>query len=104
MHADSQDLIAFIQQSPTPFHAVHAMLSRLTAAGFVHVHESEHWQFELGQKYVITRNDSSIIAFNYQCADIANAGIRMIGAHTDSPNLKVKPNPDLYQQGLAVGR
>ena len=100
MQADSQDLIAFIQQSPTPFHAVHAMLSRLTAAGFMHVHESEHWQFELGQKYVITRNDSSIIAFNYQCADIANAGVRMIGAHTDSPNLKVKPNPDLYQQGF----
>ncbi|WP_299978331.1 M18 family aminopeptidase [uncultured Pseudoteredinibacter sp.] len=93
--------IAFLNESVTPFHAVKAMTSRLEQAGFTALHESEHWQLNPGNKYYVCRNDSSIIAFVYGTEDPLECGLRMVGAHTDSPCLKVKPQPDLHQQGYA---
>ena len=95
----TQQLLDFIQSSPTPFHAVATMQSVLVNAGFEVIAEGDAWQLEPGHKYLITRNDSSIIAFQYASDNLSEQGIRMVGAHTDSPNLKVKPNPDIYQQG-----
>lgn len=94
-----QNLLDFIQASPTPFHAVEEMARRLAAAGFQRLEEKQSWQLQKGQRYFVTRNNSSIIAFIYGEEDIATNGIRMVGAHTDSPCLKVKPNADIYQQG-----
>lgn len=96
-----QRCIAFLDESVTPFHAVKAMSSRLDAAGFVALDEAEAWQLEPGNKYYVCRNDSSIIAFVYGSEDPLSAGLRMLGAHTDSPCLKVKPQPDLHRQGYA---
>ena len=92
----NQDLIAFLNASPTPFHAVASMAERLDKAGFQALNESDSWSLETGKKYYVTRNDSSIIAF---VQGKSENGFRMSGAHTDSPCLKVKPNPEMSQHG-----
>jgi aspartyl aminopeptidase len=95
----NQQLIDFIAQSPTPFHAVASMVSRLDAAGFIALDEKQPWQLQPGSAYYLTRNDSSLIAFRYGVKPLAESGIRMVGTHTDSPTLKVKPNADIFSQG-----
>lgn len=89
----NRDLMAFIAASPTPFHAVAQMWLRLTDAGFTCLAEVDNWDLKPG-KYFVTRNDSSIIAFILGSQDPLQTGIRMVGAHTDSPCLKVKPRPE----------
>jgi len=93
------DLLDFINQSPTPFHATQNLLAMMTENGFVHLDESDDWNCENGQRYVVTRNDSSIIAFSM--GKNIHAGIRMVGAHTDSPCLRIKPNPDVVKHGYS---
>ncbi|BFM11507.1 M18 family aminopeptidase [Simiduia litorea] len=90
-------LIEFLKSSPTPFHAVDTMKARLMSAGYRELREGDAWQFELGGKYFITRNNSSIIAYVHG-KQLAERGIHMVGAHTDSPCLKVKPNPVVNSQ------
>ena len=90
-------LLDFIKRSPTPFHAVRTMTEVLEQSGFKRLNESDKWDVNKGeskQRYYVTRNDSSIIAFELNQSLVEN-GMRMIGAHTDSPCLKVKPNPEI---------
>jgi aspartyl aminopeptidase len=95
----NQDLCRFLQAAPTPFHAVAAMAVRLQEAGFQSLEESAEWKLLPAGRYYVIRNQSSLIAF--QLADQAHAasGWRMVGAHTDSPCLKVKPSPELQRHG-----
>ena len=94
----NQALIEFLDVAPTPFHAVATMAQALTEAGFKELYEGDHWNTSLG-RYFVTRNQSSIIAFVIGTSNMAESGIRMVGAHTDSPCLKVKPRPDRQKQG-----
>jgi len=93
------DLLEFIHQSPTPFHAATQIRHRLIEAGFTPISEADSWQLEVGQRYVLTRNDSSVIGFIYGKQDILESGIRLLAAHTDSPCLRVKPNADVMSSG-----
>jgi aspartyl aminopeptidase len=99
-------LLDFIKNSPTPFHAVNNMSEVLELAGFVRLQEADEWSLQKrqqGDRFYITRNDSSIIAFQLNSSPVEN-GIRMIGAHTDSPCLKVKPTPEIVNnQYLQLG-
>jgi aspartyl aminopeptidase len=95
----NQGLLDFLHASPTPFHATTQMAHQLQQAGFIALHEGDAWQLESGQRYFVTRNDSSIIAFVYGKRPLLETGIRMVGAHTDSPCLKVKPQPELNRRG-----
>ncbi|MDR2213809.1 MAG: M18 family aminopeptidase, partial [Pseudomonadales bacterium] len=95
----NRDLCDFIQQSPTPFHAVAALAARLEAAGYVHLDEALPWELEPGGRYYFTRNDSSLIALQLGAGPLSTQGLRMVGAHTDSPCLKVKPRPELLRHG-----
>lgn len=95
----NQGLLDFIDASPTPFHATQTMALQLLAAGFTELLEGEEWVLESGKKYFVTRNHSSLIAFTYVPDVIVEEGIRMMGAHTDSPCLRVKPNPEMQEQG-----
>lgn len=95
----AQDLLDFIDKSPTPFHATQNLVSMFGAAGFEVLDENETWQCESSKKYLVTRNDSSIIAFTTG-ADITS-GMHMIGAHTDSPCLRIKPKPELNRFGYS---
>lgn len=91
--------IEFLASSPTPFHAVREMADMLESNGFEKLEERESWRFKPAGRYYLTRNGSSLIAFIHGRAPLADTGVRMIGAHTDSPCLKIKPEPDLYQHG-----
>ena len=98
--AASQSLADFIQSSPTPFHATQSLAQRLQDAGYQALDERDQWRLEAGGRYYVTRNQSSLIAFSLGHADTADSGMRLIGAHTDSPCLKVKPQPELHRHGL----
>lgn len=93
------DLLSFLQASPTPFHATQTIARRLAEVGFTRLLEGETWNLEPGGRYWLTRNDSSIIAFIYGNSPLPETGIRMLGAHTDSPCLKVKPRAELNRRG-----
>ena len=95
----NEGLLAFIDASPTPFHATQTMAQALLAAGFTELLESDIWGLEAGKGYFVCRNYSSIIAFVYSPEQFAEDGIRMVGAHTDSPCLRVKPNPEINKHG-----
>ena len=95
----SQGLLDFLKRSPSPFHATQSMAEALQDAGYQALNERETWQLKPQGRYYITRNDSSIIAIKRGQHDPVQHGIRMVGAHTDSPCLKVKPQPELARHG-----
>ncbi|SFW98783.1 M18 family aminopeptidase [Marinospirillum alkaliphilum] len=95
----NQGLISFLQASPTPAHAVENMVRQLQEAGFSPLHEGESWVLEPGQGYFLVRGGRSLLAFRLGQQPVVEAGVCMMGAHTDSPCLKVKPNPELVRQG-----
>lgn len=95
----ANQLLSFIADSPTPFHATRNLQKLFEQAGFELLDESEAWEITNNKAYLVTRNDSSIIAF--RTGDDLRRGINMVGAHTDSPCLKVKPNPDISKHGYA---
>lgn len=100
MDAFNAGLKSFLDSAPTPFHAVEAMSERLRMAGFTELNEADDWALEAGKGYYTCRNGSSIIAWRQPAAEAAlEQGWRLVGAHTDSPCLKVKPSPELHRQG-----
>jgi aspartyl aminopeptidase len=94
-----QDLLDYINASPTPFHAVQETAARLRAKGYRQLDESEAWKLEAGHKVFVVRGGGSIAAFHLGSAPVERAGFQLVGAHTDSPNLRVKPNPELDKTG-----
>lgn len=96
----NQGLIGFLKASPTPFHATASLAQRLEAAGYQALDEREPWATEPGGRYYVTRNNSSLIAIKLGKRPPLEGGIRLVGAHTDSPCLRVKPQPELQRQGF----
>lgn len=95
----ARDLCAFIDRSPTPWHAVREVASRLIEAGFGELSEREPWTIAPGDRRFVIRGGSTIVAFVAGEEHPARGGFRIIGAHTDSPNLRVKPNADFSKSG-----
>ncbi len=99
-HLDrAQDLLAFIDAGPTPYHAVAEVTRRLTARGFSELDEREEWRVEPGARHFVVRGGGTIVAFVAGTRPPSEAGFVVIGAHTDSPNLRVKPSPDVTSSG-----
>ncbi|NQZ54220.1 MAG: M18 family aminopeptidase [Piscirickettsiaceae bacterium] len=96
----NQGLCDFLDKSPTPFHAVASMCERLEQQGFVRLNELHTWGRLATGRYYVTRNDSSIIAFTLAETDLAETGFHMVGAHTDSPCLHIKPQPEKTKHNL----
>lgn len=94
------DLLAFVEASPTPWHAVAETVRRLEAAGFRPLDERHRWDVKPGDKIYVVRGGSSVAAFALGSAPASEGGFRMVGAHTDSPNLRLKPNPQFEKQGV----
>ena len=92
-------LMQFLHQSPTPFHAVSNLSEMLELAGFERLSESEHWDLEKGEGYFVVRNDSALIAFRGGSGSMVSDGFRITGSHTDSPGLKIKPLPTAINRG-----
>jgi aspartyl aminopeptidase len=97
----ARELIDFIDASPSPWHAVASTEERLQAMGFTRLYEDEHWQLEVGGRYYVVRGGASLIAFMPGSRPMAEAGFRIIGAHTDSPGLRLKPKAAMAGDGIA---
>ncbi len=92
------DLIAFLNASPSPYHAAAEALRRLTAAGFTELTQAAVWPTGPG-RYVVV-DGGSLFAWIVPEGSPADAPFRLLGAHTDSPTLRVKPRPDTGRAGL----
>ena len=87
----ARDMMSYIDESPSPFHAVAAARARLEAAGYLPLDEREAWALKPNQGYLVERGGGSLIAFTTGTEPALEAGFRMVGAHTDSPNIRLKP-------------
>jgi len=94
-----QDLCDYIQASPSPYHCVDTSVARLQAAGFTELKEREVWShLPPGAAHYVIR-DGTLVAWRMGTGAIPESGFRLIGAHTDSPNLRIKPNADYVREG-----
>lgn len=96
----NQELLAFLDSSPTSFHAVENMKSMLEQAGFERLLEGQAWKLKKGVGYYVTRNDSSLIAFRIPTEDFV--GYQIIASHSDSPALKIKDNAEITVENKYV--
>ncbi|MFM9611641.1 M18 family aminopeptidase [Streptomyces sp. V2] len=94
-HTD--DLKSFLTASPTPYHAVATAADRLEKAGFRQLAETEAWEGASGGMYVL--RGGAIVAWYVPEGAQPHTPFRIVGAHTDSPNLRVKPLPDTGAHG-----
>ncbi len=99
-HELVQNLLDFIDDSPSPWHAVACMENQLREQGFACLKETETWSLKAGGRYYVIRDDSSIIAFVVGNKSLAESGFSIVGAHTDSPGLRIKPRPVMAGEGL----
>jgi aspartyl aminopeptidase len=96
---EATDLLSFLDASKTPYHAVRELGRRLIEAGFRQFYEPDAWQAEPGTRGFVVRAGGSVVAFEVGTKPPTEAGFILIGAHTDSPNLRLKPQPDLTNVG-----
>jgi aspartyl aminopeptidase len=96
--ASAKDLCSFVDKSPSPYHAAREAARRLQTVGFTELEEENVWPIAPGDKRYVLRS-GTIVAFVVGDAHPALSGFRIIGAHTDSPNLRAKPNPDVAKNG-----
>lgn len=99
--AQAQDLLNFIDASPSPWHAVDNVAKLLNENGFKPLIENQPWQFKKNGRYYVVRDGASIIAFVVGNQALADTGFRIVGAHTDSPGLRLKPKAAFSSQGIA---
>lgn len=95
----TRDLLAFIHASPTPFHAVAEGRARLDAAGYRALDEGARWDALAPGGYYVTSSGTNLIAF--AIPDGPRDRFHLIGAHTDSPNLRLKPHAEFAHEGYA---
>jgi len=96
---NTQELLNFINESKTAFQSAYKIKSILDNQGYNEIKEEDKWDLKKGGKYYIIKNDSAVIAFEIGTGDIENDGFRLIGAHTDSPGFRIKPNPEMLVEG-----
>ena len=97
------DLLRFIDRSPTPYHAVAETRRRLEASDYESLSETDEWTVDPGDRRFVVRGDGSLVAFQVGAVSPAEGGFRIVGAHTDSPNLRIKPVADVNAPLGALG-
>ena len=96
------ELVDFLYDSPSACHGVKATKKILDENGFIEIKETDKWDLQAKGKYYVIKNDSALIAFEVGTGDIEEAGLRLIGAHTDVPGFRIKPNPQMISEGKYV--
>lgn len=99
---NSQQLLDFINKSKTAFQAAYEVKSALDRNGFLELKESDSWDLKKGGKYYVMKNNSAIIGFEIGSGEIEEDGFRLIGAHTDSPGFRIKPNAEIKSEGTYI--
>jgi len=90
-----KEMLAFIEKSPTCFHAVSNVAELLTEAGYMPLEEKTTWEIAPGKAYYVVRNDSSVIAFSIPDRMEKLKGFHIVATHSDSPSFKVKETPEM---------
>lgn len=98
MPASPQSLCAFIDASPSPFHVCGTVADRLRAAGFTELSEADQWPSEAGDYFTVRAG--SLVA--WRAGADPRVPFRIVGGHTDSPNLRVKQHPDRFVTGWRI--
>ena len=94
----TEKLLSFIDASPVNFLAVRNVCNTLLDNGFVQLHAEEALK-DLPDKFFITKNNSAVFAFHLGRQSMADAGFRIIAAHSDSPTFRIKPNAEMVGEG-----
>lgn len=89
----AEKLLTFIRKSPTAFHAVDTMKNILAEQGFQELFEKDYWKLIPGGQYMVTRNNSALIAFSIP--ENAPRRFHIMASHSDSPTFKIKENPEI---------
>jgi aspartyl aminopeptidase len=90
-----------VNHAVSPYHAVEWFSRHLTDAGFTELKEIENWHLQAGKKYFFTRNFTTVVAFSVgEAFTPENTGFKIIGAHTDSPCLKLNPVSKASNRGI----
>jgi len=103
-HFDVQALMQFLDASPTPFHVVKNIENLLIDAGYQRIEPQDYDKLDHSKNFFISQDNSAILAYKAGKQTASRVGLRLLGAHTDSPCLKVKPNPDKYVKGYHMVR
>ena len=94
---EARALGEYVDAAPSPFHAAAEAAALLEAAGFRRLSEVEPWKFGAGRSFV--QRAGSLVAWAVPAGAPTARGFRLVAAHTDSPNLRVKPRPDTGRAG-----
>lgn len=95
-----QGLLSFLDSSPTAWHAVEAIVSKLKEAGFQELLEQENWPLKKGGKYYVIRDGSAISAFIMPKSEPLS--VNLLASHLDSPSLKLKPEPEIRRHNMIL--
>ena len=96
--AFAKDLLAFIEASPTPVHAVETAIKRLEKAGFKEFSISKNKNLAKGEKYYIKQYNTALFAFVVGNDEPSESGFRVVGTHVDSPCFRVKSAPEIIAE------
>lgn len=95
-----QEMLDFIEKNPTCFHVTETMRREMLSLGFTELEEGEKWELQYGGRYFVTRNGSSLISF--ALPEKQPEGFLVMAAHTDSPALRLKSDPEIGVPGYYV--
>lgn len=97
-YKNTEDLISYLKASPSPFHVTNKTAQILEENGFKELDIKNKWSLKENEKYYVIKNDSAIIAFRTDIKERIRDGFKIIGAHTDSPAIKIKPQPEFEEE------
>ncbi|MBC8586839.1 M18 family aminopeptidase [Paratissierella segnis] len=95
----AEKLIDFIDASHSSFHATKNVEEILIKEGFEKIELKDKWKLKKEGRYYVTKNSSAIIGFIIGKGEIEDDGFRIVGAHTDSPTFRIKPDPEITVAG-----
>lgn len=98
----AKELIDFIYESPTSFHAVNSIKKILDSYDFIQLREEDRWELKKGGRYYVVKNHSALTAFVVGNGKVEEKGFRIIGAHTDSPTFRIKPAAEMTAENHYV--
>lgn len=96
----ADQLLRFVDDSPTPFHACQTVAAALDEAGWMRIDERDPWPTEPGRHYLVRAG--SLVAWSDESASAPTDRFRVVGGHTDSPNLRLKQHHDVGTDTAAV--
>ncbi len=98
----AQNLIDFIYDSPSPYHAVENAKIELDSNGFTELNLTDKWNIEKGGKYFVKQNNSSLFAFVIGSGELEENGFKIVAAHSDAPGFKIKPSPEMTAENKYI--